>query len=216
MTARGWWSLGEYSGHHGADLNLRQIQCAFCGEEGNFELVDRKQRISKAKNKALNYDLYKCNGCANLTTVFWSGSSGLHDYYQMPWPRSTTRYPKHWPADVGRYWMQAQRSLEADNWDAAGLMARSAIQLLLRHEEASGRSLKDEIDDLAKKGELPPIVQDWAHDVRILGNSIAHPKPGQDGVSEKDARDAVKFLRVLLTLMDDLPEEIKEFRARKG
>jgi hypothetical protein len=75
----------------------------------------------------------------------------------MPWPQKTTSFPDFWPSDVGRYWMQARRSLETQNWDAAAVMARSAIQLVMRDQNAVGNSLKGEIDDLASKGILPPV-----------------------------------------------------------
>jgi hypothetical protein len=210
-----WWSLGEHSGYEGGDLTLHRIECAFCSEAGNFELEVRKQRNSKAKNKSLNYDIYKCNACGNLTMVFWSSSGSLHDYHQVPWPRETKKYPEHWPAEVGRYWMQAQRSIETGNWDAAALMARSSLQLLLRHEKAEGGTLVKEIDDLAKKGLIPPVVKEWAHNLRVLGNEAAHPQPGASGVTEKDARHVVKFLRVLLTVLQDLPHDIKQFTGGK-
>jgi hypothetical protein len=115
-----------------------------------------------------------------------------HDYKIVPWPRQTTKFPEHWPSDVGRYWLQAQRSLEGKNWDAAALMARSAIQLIMRYQKASGANLKNEIDDLAHKGILPPVMKDWAHEVRALGNENAHPNPGESGTSQKDARDAAR------------------------
>ncbi len=89
--------------------------------------------------------------------VMWSAGVRLHGYHQLPYPIITTRMPKHWPAEVGRYWLQAQRNIEGSNWDAAALMARSALQLLLRRENASGNSLVKEIDDIASKGLIPPI-----------------------------------------------------------
>lgn len=212
--SRGWWEFGSYSGESGAELVTRYIECAFCGEEGNWEPYTHSAR-SNGHGKKLNYDIYKCVDCGNLTQVFWSGGNSLHDYHQMPWPRRTRSFPKHWPEDVGRYWLQAQRNIDASNWDAAALMARSALQLLLRHEQASGRTLQKEIDDLASKGELPPIIVEWSHDIRLLGNEAAHPKPGSEGVTQEEARDVVKFLRVLLTLMHDLPKEIADFRAQR-
>ncbi len=212
MASRGWWSLGEHSGYNGNELALWRVGCGFCGEEGNWELVHHQER-SNQKKKKLNYDTYKCVACGNLTMVFWSGGGGLHDYHQVPWTRRATNFPKHWPEEVGRYWLQAQRSIEDSNWDAAVVMARSALQLLLRHEKAQGGTLVKEIEDLAGKGLLPPIVRDWAHGLRLLGNDAAHPQPGGEGVTEKDARHVVNFLRVLLTLLRDLPEDIKKFRG---
>jgi Domain of unknown function (DUF4145) len=41
--------------------------------------------------------------------------------------------------------------LKSNYWDAASIMARSAIQLVLRHQKAKGANLKQEIDDLARQ-----------------------------------------------------------------
>ena len=214
----GWWSLGNHSGYDGNELALWRLECAFCGEEGNWEKAHHLERSGgKSRgDKKLNYDTYKCVGCGNLTMVMWSAGDRLHSYHQLPYPIKTTRFPKHWPEEVGRYWLQAQRNIEGSNWDAAALMARSALQLLIRRENASGNSLVKEIDDIASKGLIPPIMKEWAHELRVLANDAAHPTPGDRGTSEKDARQVVKFLRVLLTLLQDLPEEITEFRGQKG
>lgn len=215
MSSRSWWTLGDHSGYEGSKLALYRIDCGFCGEEGNWELSHHQERANK-DGKKLNYDTYKCVACGNLTMVFWSTGGSLHSYHQVPWPRRVTRFPEHWPAEVGRYWLQAQRSIDDGNWDAAALMARSSLQLLLRHEKAAGGTLVKEIDDLATKGLIPPVVKEWAHELRVLGNEAAHPQPGAKGVSEKDAKHAVKFLRVLLTLLQDLPDEIKQYRDKKA
>jgi len=87
--------------------------------------------------------------------------------------------PEHWPAEVGRHWLQAHRNLKDENWDASALMARSALQVALRDQKAKGSNLKQEIEDLAKKGVLPPLMVEWSHNVRELANDSAHPQPGQ-------------------------------------
>jgi hypothetical protein len=80
---------------------------------------------------------------------------------------------------------------------------------------ATGKNLKEEIDDLAGKGKMLPVIQEWAHEVRVLGNEGTHPKPGTMGTGEKDAKDVVEFLGFLMRVMYDLPEQIKQYRARK-
>jgi hypothetical protein len=149
----------------------------FCGEQGNFETV---QHLEKKKPgsawKILHYDTLKCGHCGNYMFAFWSasrsgvGHNATHDYHVLPWHRSTTGYPKDWPSDVGQYWVEARRSIEGKNWTAAALMARSAVQLIARAHRAKGKNLKEEIDDLAMKGLILPIMKEWAHEVRELGN----------------------------------------------
>jgi hypothetical protein len=54
--------------------------------------------------------------------------------------------------------VEARRSIEGKNWTAAALMARSAIQLIARYHKAQGKNLKEEIDDLAAKSLILPVM----------------------------------------------------------
>lgn len=211
-----WWQLGEGAGQAGDSLALYQITCPFCFERGNFELAFRAQKKKPNGQKVLNFDTYKCGSCAGYVMVLWSsGEHGmLHEYRVLPWPLKVETHPKHWPPDVGRFWLQASRSLKEENWDAAAVMARSAMQATLRAHGANGRNLKQEIDDLAAKGILPPHMKDWAHELRELANDSAHPTPGQAPTSPQDARDISEFLGFLLEYLYDLPERIARYRAR--
>ena len=134
----------------------------------------------------------------------------------QPWPLKYEKAPEHFPEDVGRYWLQAKKSLVDRNYDAAAVMTRSAIQLALRAHKAVGTNLKQEIDDLASKGMLPPLMQEWAHNVRELGNDSAHPKPNQTPTTAKDATDIGKFMDFLFEYLYGLPKRIKDFRERKA
>jgi hypothetical protein len=217
-----WWSFAEGRGYPGDKLDLHKITCGFCDESGNFETVHHEERKQPSnEKKVLNYDTMRCGNCGNLTMVFWSaaatsfGRNSHYDFKTLPWPRNTTKFPDHWPADIGRYWLQAQRSIEGKNWDAAALMARTAIQLIARQQGAKGNNLKQEIDDLADKGLLPPIMKEWSHEIRVLGNESTHPTPGEAGTDQNDAIDVVEFLGTLLTMTYNLPHEIALYRARK-
>ena len=90
----------------------------------------------------------------------WSAGDRLHSYRVLPWPMRIEKHPDEWPENVGRFWVQAHRSLTGENWDAGAVMARSALQAALRDQKAKGANLKQEIDDLASKGLLPPTMRD--------------------------------------------------------
>lgn len=211
-----WWNTGDGSGYPTYEDKLRvdQVNCGFCGESGKFEFAQTLEKKNRA-GKVLHYDTLKCEQCGNLTFAFWSiGDSGLQGVYQLPWLRKTTKSPDHWPADVGRYWLQAKRSIEASNWDAAALMARSAVQLAIRREGANGKNLFEEINDLGSKGLLPPIMVEWAHEVRALGNDNAHPAPDAPATSSTDAIAVVEYLSMLLKVLFDLPHQIAAHRGK--
>ena len=214
-----WWRLGD-SGITGRNLAIRSITCAFCMEEGNFETVHHEEKKHSRSDKTLNFDTLKCGNCAGYVMVFWSASEygNIHDYQVLPYPIRTDRYPDHWPDEIGRFWVQAKRSAQGGNWDAAALTARSALQAALRcHPEYSGnanRSLKQEIDDLASKGHLPPTMKAWSDELRALGNISAHPNPGGTPIEPQAVYDIIEFLDFLLEYLYNLPHQIQQYQNR--
>lgn len=215
-----WWDLGEGSGQLGETLAIYTITCPFCLEKGNFRTAYHAEKKKPNSRKVLNFDTLECGNCKGYVMVLWSATEhgygrGVHSFRVLPWPLTFEEYPEHWPEQVGRYWLQAKRNLKDENWDAASLMARSALQSALRDNQAKGKTLKDEIQDLAAKGILPPIIRDWSDKVRELGNDAAHPEPGQAPTNPRDARDIVRFLDFLLEYLYTLPHEIKLYRERE-
>lgn len=209
-----WWSLGEWSGYRGSELKLHEIVCPFCGEQGNFDVEFSAKKQKPNGTKVLHFDTLKCGACASFVQVFWSGTWESHDFRVQPWPLKVSKAPSEWPEDVGRYWIQAKRNLKDESWDAAAVMARSALQLALREQGASGRALRDEIENLSTKGVLPSIMKDWAHEVRGLGNDSAHPTVNQAATDPRDAHDIVQFLDFFLQYSYSLPDKINKYRAR--
>lgn len=213
-----WWQLGEYGGHDGKKPSFWQIQCPFCEEKGHFSIAFHAVKKKPNTKKVLNFDTLECTNCKGYVMVLWSSSEWsqeTHQYRVLPWPLRWEKYPDYWPATVGRYWLQAKRNLSDENWDAAVLMARSSLQAALRNTDAKGHNLKQEIDFLADKGILPPILQEWAHNLRELGNDTAHPRIETAETSAKDASDIVHFLDFFLEYLYDLPKRIAEYTGRK-
>jgi Domain of unknown function (DUF4145) len=165
--------------------------------------------------KVLHFDTLKCGSCASYVQVFWSAGDNRHAFRVQPWPLKLERAPDHWPEAIARYWLQANRNIRDENWDASAVMARSALQLALRDQRACGKNLREEIDDLALKGILPGIMQEWSHHVRELGNESAHPQANQGATDPRDARDIVQFLDYFLEYSYTLPKRINEYRQRK-
>lgn len=217
-----WWQLGESSGFPGHELDVWRITCAFCGEKGNFERAFHEHKQKPNSSKRLNFDVYKCKNCMGFVHVLWSagefssGLRGLHAFKILPWAIGKVEPSENWPDDVQRYWTQAKESLKGESWDAAAIMARSALQVTMRDKGAEGKNLWGEIENLASKGILPPLMKDWSHEIRELGNDSAHPDPKAPPTDPQDARDIVEFLDLLLLYLYDFPKQISEYRKRHG
>jgi hypothetical protein len=216
-----WWELGEWRGHSGNTMQMWRLTCPFCKEQGNFALAHHAEKQKGGSQKKLNFDLYQCLNCMAYVHVFWSAAEhsighSLHDFMVLPWPLGKAKPSENWPLDTQRFWSQAHESLEIENWDAAAVMARSAVQVTMRDKGAVGKDLYGEIEDLAAKGNLPPLVKEWSHEVRVLGNDSAHPKPNAPPTTPEDARDIVQFLDSLLMYLYDYPKRISDYRARRN
>lgn len=210
-----WWEFGEYNGYDGSSLSLYRLECAFCSERGNWELIHRSEKKKPNSSKKLYFDTYKCGNCSSFSLVFWSGSRDLHNYRVIPYPIKYNQAPEYLPEAIGRYWLQAHRNIRDGNWDSVAVMARSALQIALREKGAQGNSLRDEINCLASRGELPPLMKEWADKVRLLGNDGAHPNLNSEGVSSVDAQDVTSFLDFLLEYLYELPLKIEKYRNRR-
>jgi hypothetical protein len=221
MGINSWWDLGEGAGYPGEELALFKIECAFCGERGNFKTEFHAEKKKPNSGKVLNFDTLKCGSCAGYVQVLWSaGEFGvrrkLHQVLVQPSALKVGEPPDHWPRNVGRSWQQAHRSLETESWDAAAIMARTALQAAVRGHGAAENNLQQEIKYLAdEKKILPPLMRDWSNEVRLLGNDATHPDGGYQGTSKADAQDIVAFLDYLLEYLYDLPKAIEDYRARR-
>lgn len=214
-----WWDLGEHSGYKirgGQAIIIPFVVCPFCDEKGHFIKSAGFEKKKANEDKSLHFDTLQCTNCAGYVLCLWSVSSfgDTYDYKLLPYPLKIKSFPEEWPSKVGTYWLEAMRGLEVGNWNSAAMAARSALQLAVRDRGASGKNLKEEIEDLATKGLLPPLMKDWSHELRDLGNDGAHPKPDQELVIAQDARDVVRFLDYLLRYLYTLPKEIEDYRNR--
>lgn len=218
-----WWELGEGMGFEGGEMEVWRLTCAFCGEKGNFGRAYRGVKQKANSDKCLNFDLYQCLNCMGYAHVLWSASEhsfgrGLYNFKVLPWPLDAKPEPsENWPDGMKRFWIQAHHSLINENWDAANVMARSALQFVVREKKAVDGKLKAQINDLVAKGILHPLMKDWADEVRLLANESAHPEvPVPVEVTPQDAKDIMHFLDLLLMYLYDLPKQIENYRQRKN
>jgi|TARA_R110001606_G_scaffold323079_1_gene469910 hypothetical protein len=193
------------------------MPCAYCGAAHGYEIEHSVEKTRADGKRTLLFQTLKCGNCSNFTLMIRNagGSGSLLDYRRIPYSNKVGKHPESWPDDVGRYWQQSRKAIQTESWDGAAMLIRSCLQLSLRHADAQGKTLRDEIEDLVKKGTLPPLMKEWSTEVRLLGNESTHPTPGAEETSSADVKTAMKFLEFLLRYLFSLPAEIDEFRTNK-
>ena len=152
------------------------------------------------------HKIWKCNNCGGI--IYAQVRTEPHDLQLYPSVRSEA--PDEYPPEVRDNFGEALRSLNGNNPKAAVIMARSALQAAMREQGAKGKTLKDEIDDLAN---IPTPLKDWAHELRDGGNLVAHPESGKT-VETQDADELIALAESIFEYLYVVPNEVERRRER--
>ncbi|PMR61392.1 hypothetical protein C1A38_09245 [Verrucosispora sp. ts21] len=101
---------------------------------------------------------------------------------------------------------EAHRAMQTKCHRAAVLLARSVIEATAKAKQITSGSLNAKIDALAQTGLIRGHIQEAAHEIRHLGNDMAHG----DFTTPVAAEDA----ELILTLMDEVLLEVFQSPAR--
>lgn len=112
----------------------------------------------------------------------------------------------HSPADIAGPASEAYKCRSVDCFRSAVLMARAVIEATAKNKGITMGRLVDKIDKLYEERFIREHIRDAAHEIRHLGNDMAHG----DFAEEVSAEDADE----ILTLMAEVLEEVFESPAR--
>lgn len=128
------------------------------------------------------------------------------------WPRYYSEIPLGTPDNVGSFYLQGVKNLQARRYDAAGAMFRKTLDTATKAitPEHKSLTLYKRINKLVDDGLLTPAMGDWSHEVRLDGNDAVHDDEPE---TEEDARKAQKFTDAFLQYAFTLPELVSGSRA---
>lgn len=203
--------------------------CAWCKALANMTPVSVPQtgRIEGNATYKWVQGAFRCNNCSKLSVG--STAIGLHDStpstIDTAWWRS--KGSLHWtPEEVGGREFadvpqhiasaadEAYRSRSIKAFRAGILMARSVIEATCKDKGVAKGQLAAKIDEMTVKGLIRPFTQDAAHELRHLGNDMAHG----DFVDDVDADDADAVLEVMAEILNEVyqgPARVGRMRAKR-
>ncbi|MGG7306450.1 DUF4145 domain-containing protein [Curtobacterium sp. AB451] len=193
-------------------------RCAYCGVLANMEVVysSSTRQIFSQKNRSRV--ALACDNCEELMVVVGETDADLGSTYSLDdeieilsryglWlPHSSISYDfEHVPPRIARAAEEAHQAADAKANMAAVLMARTTVEATAKDKGIIRGTLFEKIDRLRDDGHIRRTIAQAAHQIRHLGNDMAHGDL-EDGPSEEDTRD-------VLTLMDTLLREVYEAAA---
>ena len=208
-----------------------KADCPRCGTRGvAFTLVDEKMT---ANIDLVNHGIFKWDttarcghcDCGVIAAFVFQGSGG-----DSPNARLTGRpreeivpdqifpeppdhnAPAYTPDPARDYFRQGMDSLQANNFDAGGMVFRKALEVALKSKFGSNDGkLYDCIEKAVGNGGLTADMGEWAHEIRSLGNEAAHQP-----FSQEEAQSLADFTRLVFMYLFTLPGMMQKARRETG
>lgn len=114
----------------------------------------------------------------------------------------------------------ASAAIEAHTANAVGapmaaiLMARTVVEATAKSKGITSGSLFSKIDAMAAQGIIRDDTKEAAHEVRILGNDMAHGDI-DDAPSDDDVTDVLSLMEAVLVEVFQLPARTARIRTRR-
>jgi hypothetical protein len=168
------------------------------------------------KNENGAWMMGECPLCKNCVLIhvyeFESGKIHRHEIFPYPLPSTTDeRIPEKIRKDLD----EAKICLSVGAYRACAAMCRRAIQTACIDKGVDKNTKLDEqINELAKKGEITEHIKNWAHSIRWVGNDAVHPESPE--VTESDAKDILNLTEQIMTILYIMPAISNEKNRTHG
>jgi uncharacterized protein DUF4145 len=169
---------------------------------------------------------FKCNNCRRLSIGATNGlenygaaagdSPNWWDTRPVSWTPHVVR-GKDFPDVPGHIASAADEAYKCRSIDALRgsiLLARGVVEATAKERGVEKGRLYDKIEALHAQGDIRGFTKDAAHELRFLGNDMAHG----DFVNEVDSDDADAVLDVMAEILSEVyqgPARVNRMKAKR-
>lgn len=188
------------SGSEGSDNWTAAGRCDQCAaiNIATFTLITQSRGKPSLARAAFN----KESGYA-LETMDWQPKNAV--------VRSLEDVPKGIDEAAG----EAIAALTIGAHKSAVLMSRSVIEATAKDQGIDAGSLYGKISKLEEQRVITPSTADAAHEVRFLGNDMAHGDFATTSITEAEAAEVVEIIEAMLAEVYQRPARIERMRQRR-
>lgn len=169
---------------------------------------------------------YECMNCNSLSvaTVPQSGGSAtnleqadhqISTQAAMWAPETVTgrEFPDA-PEHIAKAADEAYRSSSIGAFMGATILARAAIEATAKAKGISQGTLYSKIDQMVTQGVIRRVIADGAHEVRHLGNDMAHGDI-EEPVEREDVEDVLELMSLVLQEAFETEARVRRVRQRR-
>ncbi len=150
--------------------------------------------------------------------VFIERGINLHPFIRnlRIWPEDARpSCPGYVPKNIKELFIEAQKIFrDAESSRYAAVACRNVVEAVIRDRlglDKTHENLASLINRVVEEEKIPPVLTEWAHAIRLLGNQGAHP---DNAPSEDEVREILEFTRVFLEFVYTYPERIRRLRRK--
>lgn len=190
------------------------FRCDACGYGSVGKMLIMREEVAPSRSYSLTTLLnpsQQPNVLANLNAVFNKADAPIEWLPQHVIGRRFDDVPEY-IADAAS---EAYSCFSIRAYRAAILMARSVVEAVAKDKGITKGLLANKIDALAEANHIRPLIQQSAHEIRHLGNDMAHGDFVEPTAAE-DAEDMLDFMSVVLAEVYQLPAQVNARQATRA
>ena len=195
--------------------------CPHCSNEAPQRLVHTQRYTERTWEAGLGRETEPTPWSTFVAACEACGHILLYDNYgdqldEEEFHRGVLAFPEHGlpisvPSSIREIYAEALR-IRSLAPNAFAVQVRKALEALCEDRKAVGRNLATQLEDLARKNEIPSVLVELADTVRLVGNVGAHT--GSQAVHQLQAYEIDEFFRVLVEFVYVAPSKLAAFRKR--
>lgn len=195
--------------------------CSHCGNRAPQKLIHKQEYSEKVWSASDGSEdvapwssfVAVCETCGHLL-VYDNPGDQLEDSKfhlgDLVYPKSG-RLHSSVPESIAKVYAEAYR-IKSIAPNAFAVQIRCALEALCEDRQAAKGTLQVRLENLANKGEIPPVLAEASDTLRLLGNIGAH------GIGESihplQAFTIDNFFRAVVEYVYVAPSKLKEFRDK--
>ena len=197
---------------------MTRLVCPHCDAYSHFSVVHIGDYANDDNANHTAHGASKCNNpeCGKILGGLvhrQRGSSGGNGSVLDWWPKQVGgRHFPDVPEHIGQAADEAYRCYSIDAFRAAVLLARSVIEATAKDKDITRGQLVTKIDAMHKAELIRKVVKEGAHEVRHLGNNMAHG----DFVEPVEQEESEEVLELMAEVLHDVYQQDARVNRRRA
>jgi len=194
------------------------LDCPVCSAVVGAPVLGSYAYLEEGPDVPTRFLFARCPNCDRPMVAVQENWGDWNNDHHFDKPRrylpANSRLGATVPRAVVAAFNEAGRCYGAQAYAAATIMARKAIESLVKEHKIRRANLASGLRAMKDQGLIEARLFEWADSLRLVGNAAAHEP--LEGITKEDARDTLDFTAALIEYVFTYRDRFEEFKARRA